>query len=337
MQHFPFHLDIPLCKNHRSRVQKTSKHYCVIFAGTLGLFCLTSPVFAQNLPSGVEAARQRTTEVQQPFQQQSLPLGVNTNDLSAYTPGDLDLGVQVIMKRKEEEQPFRFFADVAGFYTDNVALTDKNHQGDSYLFADVGFTFEKHIASEVSVEATVRQGFFRYGSFSSLDFEDFNAGTGITWQASKLWNLAFFGRYNFERFTHGNLSSDFFTNNTLTVGVQKTFIYNQYNYSYVGYSSVFGWATPSYSQRDEHGLFGGIHYNFNRNIYVELYDRAALFNYDIGRTDFNNTVVATVGYIFNDRARVTASFSYVTDTSNHSVYNYDALTTGGGVALQLKF
>ena len=47
------------------------------------------------------------------MEQTTLPLGVSTNDLATYTPGDLDLGVQAILKRKQAEQPFRFFADVA--------------------------------------------------------------------------------------------------------------------------------------------------------------------------------------------------------------------------------
>jgi hypothetical protein len=100
---------------------------------------------------------------------------------------------------------------------------------------------------------------------------------------------------------------------------------------------VFGWATPGNAQRDEHGLFGAIHYNFTRKLYAELYDRAAVFNYSSGRTDFNQTMVATLGYIFNDYARLTATFSYVNDRSNHSVFDYDAGTTGGGLALQLRF
>ena len=322
-------------KLHSLQVQKISHAYCAIFAGALGVICFTSPASAQN--SAAEQARQTTEQTGPAFQPQSLPLGVSANNLTTYTPGDMDLGIQAILKRKEAEQPFRFFADAAGFYTNNVGLVHTGAQGDSYIFMDIGFTYDKRLTDELSVESTIRQGFFQYSHFSTLDFQDFNLGGGLTYQAKKLWDLAFFGRYNFERFTNGDLSRDFFRNNTLTFGLQKTFMFNQYNYAYAGYSSVFGWAVPNYSQRDEHGIFVGIHYNFNRKLYAELYDRAAVFNYSIGRTDFNNTMVATVGYVFNDYARLTASFSYVNDRSNHSVYDYDALTTGGGVALQLRF
>ncbi len=318
-------------------MQKISHAYRAIFAGALGVICFTSPASAQNPGNAAEQARQISSQTQVQSQQLTLPLGVGTSDLATYTPGDMDLGIQAILKRKEAEQPFRFFADAAGFYTNNAALVRTGAQGDSYLFMDVGFTYDQKLNDQLSVESTIRQGFFRYDKFSTFDFENFNVGGGLTYQAKKLWDIAFFGRYNFERFTQGDLSKDFFRNNTFTFGAQKTVYFNQYQYAYFGYSSVFGLATPRFSQRDEHGFFVGLHYNFTPKLYAEVYDRAAVFNYSIGRTDFNQTAVATVGYIFNNYARLTASFSYADDRSNHSVFNYDAATTGGGLALQLRF
>lgn len=319
-------------------MQKNSRANRAILAGALGLFCFSYPVSAQNPGNpGAEQARQISSQTQVQAQQLSLPLGVSATDLATATPGDMDLGIQAILKRKQSEQPFRFFADAAGFYTNNVALVRSGERSDSYLFMDIGFTYDQKINDELSVESTIRQGFFRYNAFSTFDFEDLNIGGGLTYQAKKMWDIAFFGRYNFERFTQGDLSRDFFRNNTFTFGAQKTFFFNQYQYAYIGYSSVIGLATPRYSQRDEHGIFAGIHYNFTPKFYAEVYERAACFNYSIGRTDFNQTLVATIGYIFNDYARLTASFSLADDRSNHSVYNYDAATTGGGVALQLRF
>ncbi len=307
--------------------------------GALGILSAISQASAQNPGNGAaEAARQTSTQTQTQLQQSSsLPLGIGTNTLATNTPGDLDLGVQAILKRKELEQPFRFFADAAGFYTNNVALVPTGKQSDSYIFMDLGFTYDQKLSDEWSIESTIRQGFFRYQQFTANDFEDFNLGGGVTYQPPKLWNAAFFARYNFERFTQGDLSQDFFRNNTVTVGVQKTFFFNQYQYAYIGYSSVFGWAVPNDSQRDEHGIFAGLHYNFTPKLYAEIYERFAYFDYKIDRNDWNETVVATVGYIFNDYARLTASLTYATDHSNQSVYNYDALTTGGGLALQLRF
>jgi len=71
---------------------------------------------------------------------------------------------------------------------------------------------------------------------------------------------------------------------------------------------------------------------------ADLYYRAALFDYNsTGRTDINQTVVASLAYYFNDYAKVSASASFATEQANHSVYDYDLFTTGGGVAFQLRF
>ena len=273
------------------------------------------------------------------MQQSSLPLGVNVTDLPVSTSGDLDLGVQVIMKRKEKEQDFRFFGDAAEFYTDNVALAKNHQQGDSYFFGDVGFTYQHNLTSDLTLEATVRQGFFRYDTFKSLDFDDFNAGTGLTYDWKKLWDIALFGRYNYERFSEsGEISNSFFQNNTMTLGAQKTWAFNQRDYLYAGYSSIFGWSAPKLNQRDEHGFFGGVHYNFSREFSADFYYRIAVFDYaEAGRTDLNQTMVASFAYIINDYAKITASASFAVDNSNQSVYDYNLFTGGGGVALQIKF
>ena len=290
-----------------------------------------------NAGDAVEQARQRTFDVQPQLQQQNLPLGVNLSNLPVSTSGDLDLGIQMIMKRQEAEPNYRFFADIAGFYTSNVALTPVNALGDSYLFADLGFTYQRRLTDELSWEATISQGFFSYSQLTQFNFQDFNIGSGLTYQLKKLWDISVFGRYNFERFTQGDIGTDFFRNNTITVGAQKSFTFTGNHYVYFGYSSIFGWADPYYAERDEHGLFAGAHYNITQQFYGELYYRIAAFDYAVGRTDLNQMVVATVAYVFNQNVKLSASYSFVSDRSNHSVYSYDAGTTGGGLALQVRF
>ncbi len=310
-------------------------------SGVLFLLCgmaaVSSTALAQNPSAAIESSRLRSSEAGPQFQSQSLPLGANVEQLALRTSGDLDLGVQLIMKRQEREEPFRIFADTAEFFTSNVALTRTGARSDSYFFGDVGFTYNKHITDDLQVEATVRQSFFRYSTYSRLDFEDMNAGTGLTYQLKKVWDVTVFGRYNFERMTQENANRDFFRNSTITIGAQKTFSFNNGNYAYFGYSSIFGFSAPTSAERDEHGIFAGAHYNFSRQLSAELYYRIAAFPYTVGRTDLNQTAVLTLAYAFNDYARLTASVSFTSDRSNHSVYDYDVANTGGGLAFQLRF
>jgi len=332
-------------KLHCPRVQKIRRPYYALIGGLLGVAGFGLPCQAQN-PSAsavdrsnfVDLSRQQSTNIIPQMQQSSLPLGVSAGDLPVSTSGDLDLGVQVIMKRKEKEQDFRFFADAAEFYTDNVALAKNHQQGDSYFFGDVGFTYQHNLTDALAIEATVRQGFFRYDTFKSLNLDDFNGGTGLTYDWKKLWDLTFFTRYNYERFSNDDIGNSFFQNDTLTFGAQKTWMSSQRDYLYAGYSSIVGWSSPKASQRDEHGLYFGTHYNFSHEFSADFYYRIALFDYAVGgRTDLNQTMVASFAYIINDYAKITASASFAVDNSNQSVFDYNLFTGGGGVALQIKF
>lgn len=290
-----------------------------------------------NQQANADQARQTINNVPPQLQQQPLQLGVNVGQ-AVPTPGDLDLGIQMILKKREAEQPFRLFADVAEFYTNNVALTRSGKQGDNYFFADVGCTYTRKLTEDLTFETTLLQGFFRYSKFASTyDFEDFNVGGGLTYDWKKLWNLSFFGRYNFERFTQGNINSDFYSGHSFTFGAQKTFTFNGGNYIYVGYSTDLGLAFPTSTQRDENGFYGGVHYNFTSKFSGDLSYRITVFNYTEGRTDLNQTTVATLAYTFNDHCKLTGSLSYASDISSQSAYNYDLVNTGGGLALQIKF
>jgi outer membrane scaffolding protein for murein synthesis (MipA/OmpV family) len=302
-----------------------------------GLICLASSSFGQAPVPSVEQARLRTGNqgLRNDQGAESTHSAVQQTSLSA--PNNLDIGVMLIMKKREAEQAFRFFADTSSFYTNNAALTKHDTHGDSYFTADIGLTYEHKLADSLSIEATVREAFYRYSEFTSLDFESLDAGLGLSYEAKKFWNIMFFGRYNFERFTQGDIGRDFFRNNTLTVGLQKTFAFGGSNYAYIGYSSIFGFTYPYDEQRDEHGIFMGLRYNFTRALSCELYYRVALFDYTGGRQDVNQTASASLSYNFTAWLKLIATASFSSDRSNRSALDYDALGTGGGLALQLRF
>lgn len=287
---------------------------------------------------GIEQARLRTNDVRSDFRQKPLDIGINMDGSPVVTPGDLDLGIQAILKRREQEQYFRLFGDAAGFYTNNVALTKNNPQADSYFFADVGLTYQRMVNENLQVEATIRQALFRYNTYSQFDFESFNAGTGVSYVVKQAWDIMLSARYNYERMTSGDIGSAFFSNNTITVGAQKTFPFANGNYAFAGAAAIFGFSSPLSSQRDEYGLFGGGHYNFTRKFTGDVYYRIASYCYtEGGRTDLNQTAVFSLAYLFNDYARVTASVSLTSDRSNQSVYDYSVINAGGGLSFQYRF
>jgi opacity protein-like surface antigen len=96
-------------------------------------------------------------------------------------------------------------------------------QADGYFFGEVGLRHEVKLTDDLTFEAIFRQSFFRYHSLSALNFNSLNAGAGVFYNPTELWDITLFGRYNFEWNTNSRSSRDLLTGHTLTVGAQKTF------------------------------------------------------------------------------------------------------------------
>jgi len=300
---------------------------------------LPQTLLAQNVAQTAASSRVEQAErfrLETPQQQNGL-LPAFALDQAPPSPGDLDLGEQVILRRREKQTPFKLFADVSGFYTSNAALTDRSAHDDFFLVAQVGVTYQTRIATDLYAEATVRQATFRYARFDELDFDSLNAGAGLTYIARPLWGLAFSMRYNFNRLTDGSQHDEFFRQHTLTVGVQKTFELSKAHYVYAGYSSIFGWGVPVAPERDEHGIYLGYHANLSRSISADLSYRIALFDYVHGRDDWNQNLVLAVKWDVKRWLSISASASGGFNRSNHEVFNYNVFTGGVGVFCTIAF
>jgi hypothetical protein len=253
------------------------------------------------------------------------------------TPGDRDIGVQLIMKERERAHLLRLFATTQAYYTDNVRLTNYNPQSDAYLFSEVGARYEGKLTDDWNIEATVRQGFFRYDEFSRLDFESLNAGAGISYKLPQDPTLMFFSRYNCERLTTDDLDDQFFLNQTLSLGLQKSWVTPGSSLYYLGYASSFGFADPSAAERDEHGLYGGARWQLSECLTADLYSKLAYFDYDSGQHDWNYMIVPSLTYRFNEWCELNASLSFVLNRSNRDLFDYDAFSGGGGLGLKVQF
>ncbi|MEO7098978.1 MAG: hypothetical protein ABI162_06420 [Luteolibacter sp.] len=291
-------------------------------------------------PGLIEQARQRSAmfdfgpEAQPPTEAEAAE---NIEGGALETPGDFDLGIQLIMKPKERAHPLRFFATVDEFYTDNVGLVKEDHESDSYLFSEIGVRYENKLTDAINLEATVRQAIFRYDKFGGLDFESMNAGVGLAYKVPELADITVFSRYNYERLTNDDFGNGFFMNQTLSFGAQKSWVYRQTSSFYAGYSSMFGFSKPVISERDEHSLFGGGHWNLAPQLEGDVYYRIALFDFQSGQRDLNQSITPSLTYHLSPRCELNASFSFVLNRSNRSRFDYDAITTGGGVSLKLQF
>ena len=247
------------------------------------------------------------------------------------SPGDPDIGQQVLLKRKEKATPFSAFATLSGFYTNNAALTNAVRVDDFFFVGEVGVSYQPRITRDLVAEITVRQADFRYAQYDVLDFESFNVGAGLTYTPRFLGGVGLSARYNFNRLTDGKEHDEFFKNQTLTLAAQRTFELSKAQYVFVGCSAVLGWSDPVAPQRDEYGVSLGHHLNWSRALSSDVFYRAAYFDYTRGRHDWNQTVAVSVKWDVTRWFNVTGTVSGGFNNSNEHVLNYQVFN--GGIVL----
>jgi hypothetical protein len=306
-----------------------------VLLGLLGIVC---PLAAQtSVPEGATAANARVEQAQRfrtgasSTDVESQQAGLVPAGLAPPSPGDRDLGQQVLLRRKEKATPFSAFATLTGFYTSNAALTNAARVDDFFFVGEVGVSYQPRITRDLVAEITVREAAFRYAHYGVLDFESLNAGAGLTYTARALAGVAFSARYNFNRLTDGKEHEQFFENQTLTLAAMRSFELSKAHYLYLGASAVFGWSDPLPPQRDEYGVTLGYHCNWSRAVSTDLYYRPAMFAYVHGRDDWNQTVGLAVRWDVTRWFNLTGSISEGFNNSNEHVFNYQVFN--GGVAL----
>ncbi len=237
----------------------------------------------------------------------------------------------------QSTESFLLFGDISGFATSNAALTKENTLSDWFMVARVGASYQPRFSDTLQGELTVSQAFFRYNDYDVFNFNSTNVGAGLTKIATKLWNIAFFGRYNYTYLSNNDFGEQIFDSHSITIGAQKSFLFTRSHYAYIGYSSVFAWSDPYATQRNEHGLYGGYHMFVTRDLEFDSYARAAWYNYTQDRNDFNSTLNLALRYNFTDWLNMTASFSMAIDRSDQSRFDYNVFNGGAGVQLNARF
>ncbi len=272
-------------------------------------------------------------EQQQPPESRSL--GELSTGVAPKSPGDPDLGEQVILKRQQKSTPWLFSADTSINYTSNIALADKGARGDTFFLGQLALSYQRKVIENLFFETTVSQGFFKYDRFPAFDFDTLNAGTGLTYFAK---GIAFSARYNYNRLTDGAQHDEFFRQHSVTLGAQKTISVNSAFFAYFGATARFNWNEPLVTQRDEYSIYVGGRVALTRTLTFDAFYRAGVFNYNFqSRTDVNQTLALSLRYQPRPWFAVTASSSFGLNLSNRDTFDYKVANTGLTLGVQFKF
>lgn len=254
------------------------------------------------------------------------------------TPGDPDLGVQQILKRKEIYQPFRVQGSVEGFFTNNVGLTKNGTRDDAYLVGTVGAAWVPKINELFYGELSASHQFFRYDEFDSLDFDSLNLGGALTHYWPQAGGIGTTARYNYNRLTDATRGKEFFRNHQASLTLNKNFAHTRNLFTFLDATALFSFSDPYSAQRWEYAASGGIFGRITRAWDAQASYRIALYDYFAdGRDDLNQSINLQTSYHFTPWARIGATTTFTFNHSTQPVFDYDAINTGGGLYLNLKF
>ncbi|MDQ6655923.1 MAG: hypothetical protein M3Y80_08935 [Verrucomicrobiota bacterium] len=296
-------------------------------------------------PNGMTLAQNESAIEQSRLYRETIPpvsVGVDANgtavaDTESTSSDDDSFGAQQILKSQERQRSFTVTGNASVVYTDNVALTRRGEQDDVFGVVDAGINWAHIVSNNLEANVGFRASIFRYDKAESLDFENLGFGMGLAWAPPGLKGFSLFGRYDFTELLNRD-GDQILMDHTLTLGVQKAVALGRSHGFTFGATAMFGLSDPSAAERSQLGAFIGYHLQISRKLETDfLYRPAVHFYTGASRTDFNQILSWTMRYRFNGWAELNATLSYGVNRSDHSVFDYNVLTTGAGIGLIVRF
>ncbi len=250
-----------------------------------------------------------------------------------------DYGTQEILVRRTEWEPWNVIAQAGVFWTDNAALTTANEIDDFYFYSGALISYTPRIVGNLFGDFSISQYFYLYDELDVLDFDIFEADAGFLYIFQNFFDVTAFGRYGYDRITDSGFGDEVYTNHGITLGLQKVFRFTRGQAFTLGYSSKLTIdGDPEIAQRDEHAVFAAYTAQWFEKFLTAISYRGAFYDYDeLGRDDWNHSIVFLAEYEFFEWLSLQATTSYTYNASNLDVFDYSNWILGGTINLIARF
>ncbi len=255
------------------------------------------------------------------------------------TPGDPDLGDQLILKSLPKERPFRAYADAFMFWTNNAGNSPANEQDDSFWGARLGAGFQPRLGKKLFADINASQQIFRYNEFEVLDFESLDLSAGLIYVEPRLADTLFFAQYNFNRITGDDFGDELLNSHSIRAGVQKAFILNRRSSIHV--SLMGDWDIDTdLEQLDRHEYLTDVSWRFKimRDLVLALNYRYTWLDYnEVDRGDSLHVAGASLTWSPKSWLDVYLSANFSLNESDIDVFDYESANLGGGLGVKVRF
>lgn len=269
--------------------------------------------------------------------------------------GDDEFGELLVIDRHSNWQNWYFGWDTSAVWTDNVTLAPTDTEEDSYLLNVATLSYLPAITGNLFFNAAVRQEVLRYDERSDLDFEYLQADLGLMYVPSTnggpldfLWqDMAITAGYGYYRITEDEFNEDLLTDHLAHASIQKTYRPARGHELLVGTIAELSLAgNPETSSRHEFRCYAGYNIDWTERLSSGLMYSGAYHNYrGTDRADWHNYLGANVrfallkGYSAGTAWQLALNVhaNYTHNNSNEIDLDYENLSVGGGLSLQMNF
>lgn len=261
------------------------------------------------------------------------------NDFAPESPGDSDIGQQLILKSAPKNRWFRAYADAFGYWTNNAANTSVGELDDWFWGGRIGFGYQPRLAPRLFADFDIQQQIFRYDEFDALDFESLDASAGLLYIVPKLADSVFFTQFNYNRITGDNFGDELLNSVSVRAGVQKTFLINRRNsiqLSLMGDWDIYN----DVDQLERNEYIGDVTWRFKimRDLVFALNYRYSWLDYQkVDRSDSLSIVGASLVWSPKKWLDVYAVSNFSFNDSSLDAFDYETATLGGGLGVKIKF
>lgn len=255
------------------------------------------------------------------------------------SPGDFDLGEQLLLMPQSVYEPLSFRLRERGTWTTNAALTEENALDDFYSHTEAGVGFVPKILDNTYAEVRAEYGIYRYAEHSALDFDSVEGGLGLIQLMPNLQNATGWLRYNHLRLLSGRGHDEIFTDHSIESGLYYPVPLGPRHSAFASFASEFSIdANPGYAQRHEHRLTLGHNLRPTDRLDISTYYQFSVLDYtEVERTDLLHVAGLALTAHLTKAVDLTLAGTYSMNDSDVTGGDYEVGDTGASISIKVNF
>jgi hypothetical protein len=261
------------------------------------------------------------------------------NEFAPESPGDDDIGQQLILKDSERERWLSAQMDTFAFWSDNPANLSKGEEDDVFWGSQINVGAQPRLGERLYADAFISQQIYRYDENDLLDYEYLQASLGLIYLEPRLWNSMLFAQFQYGRTTNDDFSHEILNSFSFLAGIQKTVLIDRRNSFYM--NLMGDWDLDADVDELKHSEYiADLSYRFKimRDLVLSASYRFTWFDYqDVDRSDALNTMGVYLTWMPKKWLNVYVGSSFNINESDVDAFDYQTTNLGGGVGIHFRF